>query len=218
MANQNLSIEMFLIRLIHLKKIPKLEDLLNNLEIPEKTTLKELKTLSKETNETRETIFQEKKQPADQIKNITQEKKSSSNLNEAVELIDKSKISYETIRDFENLIDLCSKRKENVLKYDLEKNVRLVKFFDGYIEFSFDQNVEKGFIKNLSKKLYDWTGKRWILTLSREKGLPTLQETKLKQNLNELQEATNTEVYKKTLKAFPDAKLISVEPKGEKND
>ena len=217
-ANQNLSIEMFLIRLIHLKKIPKLEDLLNNLEIPEKTTLKELKTLSKETNETRETIFQEKKQPADQIKNITQEKKNSSNLNEAVELIDKSKISYETIRDFENLIDLCSKRKENVLKYDLEKNVRLVKFFDGYIEFSFDQNVEKGFIKNLSKKLYDWTGKRWILTLSREKGLPTLQETKLKQNLNELQEATNTEVYKKTLKAFPDAKLISVEPKGEKND
>lgn len=217
-ANQNLSIEMFLIRLIHLKKIPKLEDLLNNLEIPEKTTLKGLKTLSKETNETRETIFQEKKQSADQIKNITQEKKSSSNLNEAVELIDKSKISYETIRDFENLIDLCSKRKENVLKYDLEKNVRLVKFFDGYIEFSFDQNVEKGFIKNLSKKLYDWTGKRWILTLSREKGLPTLQETKLKQNLNELQEATNTEVYKKTLKAFPDAKLISVEPKEEKND
>ena len=217
-ANQNLSIEMFLIRLIHLKKIPKLEDLLNNLEIPEKTTLKGLKTLSKETNETRETIFQEKKQSADQIKNITQEKKSSSNLNEAVELIDKSKISYETIRDFENLIDLCSKRKENVLKYDLEKNVRLVKFFDGYIEFSFDQNVEKDFIKNLAKKLYDWTGKRWILTLSREKGLPTLQETKLKQNLNELQEATNTEVYKKTLKAFPDAKLISVEPKGEKND
>jgi len=217
-ANQNLSIEMFLIRLIHLKKIPKLEDLLNNLEIPEKITLKGLKILSKETNETRETIFQEKKQSADQIKNITQEKKSSSNLNEAVELIDKSKISYETIRDFENLIDLCSKRKENVLKYDLEKNVRLVKFFDGYIEFSFDQNVEKGFIKNLSKKLYDWTGKRWILTLSREKGLPTLQETKLKQNLNELQEATNTEVYKKTLKAFPDAKLISVEPKGEKND
>ena len=217
-ANQNLSIEMFLIRLIHVKKIPKLEDLLNNLEIPEKTTLKELKTLSKETNETRETIFQEKKQSADQIKNITQEKKSSSNLNEAVELIDKSKISYETIRDFENLIDLCSKRKENVLKYDLEKNVRLVKFFDGYIEFSFDQNVEKGFIKNLAKKLYDWTGKRWILTLSREKGLPTLQETKLKQNLNELQEATNTEVYKKTLKAFPDAKLISVEPKEEKND
>ena len=217
-ANQNLSIEMFLIRLIHLKKIPKLEDLLNNLEIPEKITLKGLKILSKETNETRETIFQEKKQSADQIKNITQEKKSSSNLNEAVELIDKSKISYETIRDFENLIDLCSKRKENVLKYDLEKNVRLVKFFDGYIEFSFDQNVEKGFIKNLSKKLYDWTGKRWVLTLSREKGLPTLQETKLKQNLNELQEATNTEVYKKTLKAFPDAKLISVEPKGEKND
>ena len=38
----------------------------------------------------------------------------------------------------------------------------------------------------------------------------------LKQNLNELREATNTEVYKKTLKAFPDAKLISVELQGKK--
>ena len=168
-ANQNLSIEMFLIRLIYLKKIPKLEDLLNNLEVSEKSTLKEFKTLSKETGETRETIFQEKKQSADQIKNITQEKKSSSDLSEAAGLVDNNKISHETIGGFESLIDLCSKHKENVLKYDLEKNVRLVKFSNGYIEFSFDENIEKDFIKNLAKKLYDWTGKRWILTLSKGK-------------------------------------------------
>ena len=66
--------------------------------------------------------------------------------------------------------------------------------------------------------MYDWTGKRWILTLSKEKGQPTIQETMLKQNINELKEATNTDAYKKTLEAFPDAKLISVKQKEKKND
>ena len=113
---------------------------------------------------------------------------------------------------------MCTKYKENVLKYDLEKKVRLVKFSNGYIEFSFDENIEKDFIKNLSKKLYDWTGKRWILTLSKKEGQPTIQETMQKQNINELKEATSTDAYKKTLEAFPDAKLVSVKQKEKQND
>ena len=217
-ANQNLSIEMFLIRLIHLKKIPKLEDLLNNLESKEKTSKNEIKTFNKATNEIKENIFNEKKQSTEQIKNIVQEKKSLSEQEEINELTDKNKTSYEKIKNFENLIDLCAAYKENLLKYDLEKNVRLVKFSEGYVEFSFNEDIEKNFVKNLSKKLYEWTGKRWIITLSQEKGQPTIQETKLKKNLSEISEATSTEAYKKTLEAFPDAKLISVKPKDKKND
>jgi len=65
---------------------------------------------------------------------------------------------------------LCLKYKEMQLKYDLEKNVSLVKFSNGQIEFSFNENINKNFIKNLSQKLFTWTGKRWIITLSKEKG------------------------------------------------
>ena len=59
---------------------------------------------------------------------------------------------------FDDLISLCLKHKEIQLKYNLE-NASLIKFSNGQIEFSFNKNIDKNFIKNLSKKLFDWTGK-----------------------------------------------------------
>ena len=102
------------------------------------------------------------------------------------------------------------------LKYDLEKNVSLVKFSNGQMEFSFNENIDKNFIKNLSKKLFVWTGKRWIITLSKEKGQPTHQEIKLEKKQTQLDEAIKTNAYKKMLEAFSDAKLITVEKNEEK--
>ena len=84
------------------------------------------------------------------------------------------------------------------------------------MEFSFNENFDKDFIKNLSKKLFNWTGKRWIITLSKEKGQPTHQEIKLKKKQTQLEEAIKTNVYKKMLEAFSDAKLITVEENEEK--
>ena len=102
------------------------------------------------------------------------------------------------------------------LKYDLEKNVSLVKFSNRYLEFSLNENISKNFIKNLSKKLFDWTGKRWIITLSKEKGYPTYQEIKLEKKQTQLEGVVKTNVYKEMLEAFSDAKLIGVEENEEK--
>jgi len=60
------------------------------------------------------------------------------------------------------------------------------------------------------------TGKRWIITLTKEKGRPTHHEIKLKKKQTQLEEATKTNVYKEMLEAFSDAKLITVEEKEEK--
>ena len=102
------------------------------------------------------------------------------------------------------------------LKYDLEKNVSLVKFSNGQLEFSLNENINKNFIKNLSKKLFNWTGKRWIISLSKEKGYPTYQEIKLEKKQTQLDGAVKTNVYKEMLEAFSDAKLISIEENKEK--
>ena len=102
------------------------------------------------------------------------------------------------------------------LKYDLEKNVSLVKFSNGQLEFSLNENINKNFIKNLSKKLFEWTGKRWIISLSKEKGQPTYQEIELEKKQNQLKEAVKTNVYKKIKEVFSDAKLITVEENKEK--
>ena len=216
-SNQLLSIEMFLIRLIHLKKIPKLEELLKNVELPQdKTGSKEIETLPNIENEINKDIIKETNQSTDQIKNIIQEKKEILDNDKTFKLPNENKNSTETVSNFDNLISLCLKHKEMQLKYDLEKNVSLVKFSNGQMEFSFNENIDKNFIKNLSKKLFVWTRKRWIITLSKEKGQPTHQEIKLKKKQTQLDEAVKTNAYKKMLEAFSDAKLIIVEENEEK--
>jgi len=216
-SNQNLSIEMFLIRLIHLKEIPKLEELLNSKETSQdKTSSKKTETLSNIKNEIKKDIIKETNQSTDQIKNVIQEKKEILDNDKTFKLPNENKNSTETVSNFDNLISLCLKHKEMQLKYDLEKNVSLVKFSNGQMEFSFNENIDKNFIKNLSKKLFVWTGKRWIITLSKEKGQPTHREIKLEKKQTQLDEAIKTNAYKKMLEAFSDAKLITVEENEEK--
>jgi len=216
-SNQNLSIEMFLIKLIHLKEIPKLEELLNSKEISQdKTSSKKTETLSNIKNEIKKDIIKETNRSTDQIKNVIQEKKEILDNDKTFKLPNENKNSTETVSNFDNLISLCLKHKEMQLKYDLEKNVSLVKFSNGQMEFSFNENIDKNFIKSLSKKLFVWTGKRWIITLSKEKGQPTHQEIKLEKKQTQLDEAIKTNVYKKMLEAFSDAKLITVEENEEK--
>jgi len=216
-SNQNLSIEMFLIRLIHLKEIPKLEELLYSKETPQdKTGSKKTEILSNIKSEIKKDIIKETNQSTDQIKNVIQEKKKFLNNDNTFILPNENKNPTETVSSFDNLIDLCLKYKEMQLKYDLEKNISLVKFSNGQMEFSFNENIDKNFIKNLSKKLFVWTGKRWIITLSKEKGQPTHQEIKLEKKQTQLNEAIKTNAYKKMLEAFSDAKLTTIEENGEK--
>jgi DNA polymerase-3 subunit gamma/tau len=214
-SNQLLSIEMFLIRLIYLKKIPKLEELLKNVEVPQdKMGSKEIETLPNIKNEIKKDIIKETNQSTDQIKNVIQEKKEILDNDKIFKLQNKN--SIEMVSNFDNLISLCLKHKEMQLKHDLERNVSLVKFSNGKMEFSFNENIDKNFIKNLSKKLLVWTGKRWIITLSKEKGQPIHQEIKLEKKQTQLDEAIKTNVYKKMIEAFSDAKLITVEENEEK--
>ena len=114
----------------------------------------------------------------------------------------------------EDLIYLSSRKKEIQLKYDLEKNVNLIKFSQGKIDISFNQNLDKNFVRNLSERLLEWTGNRWVITLSKEKGQESfskLQDIKKKEFLNREKKG---EVYKKFKNIFSDGELLEI----KKND
>ncbi len=111
------------------------------------------------------------------------------------------------------MIYLASKKREIQLKYDLEKNVNLIKFSEGKIDISFNQNLDKNFVRNLSAKLAEWTGNRWVITLSKEMGKRTFFET---QNINKeklLNNEKEGKVYKNIKKIFSDAELLEVKKK-----
>ena len=93
----------------------------------------------------------------------------------------------------------------------MEKNVNLIKFTKGKIDISFNQNLDKNFVRNLSEKLLEWTGYRWVITLSKKIGQKTFSELKDMQKKKLLQEAKKGEVYKKFRNIFSDGELLEVE-------
>ena len=124
-----------------------------------------------------------------------------------------------SINSFQELLEICTLKKEVKLKYELEKNVNLVSFENQRIEISFNDDLDKEFIKILSSKLYDWTNKRWIISLSKERGDLSIREKETHVKKNLFEKKKQSILYKKVLENFPDAEMIEVKiKKDEKNE
>ena len=141
-----------------------------------------------------------------QIKNVTQEKKTKPEMQSEVK-------GEETIsiNSFDELLKICSEKKEIKLKYELEKNVNLVSFEKNRIEISFNDNLDKNFVKDLSSKLFEWTNQRWIITFSKTKGEMSIKDKEQNFKIEVIKKAKKSEFYKVVLEKFPDADLVKVE-------
>jgi len=212
-SNPFLSLEMLIIRLIHLKGMPSYEKVLDSLKKdlsnientninPTKNTEDLEKNIAGKKNETI-------KLSKNQIKNIIQTKPDLTSVNNEI-LIKEKKTNVKSILNFEDLIFLSAEKREMELKYDLEKNVNLIKFSDGKIDISFNDNLAKNFVKNLSQKLLEWTGKRWLITLTKAPGQKTFSETQAIKKTELIEKGKNDEIYKKFKNIFSDAELIDI--------
>ena len=206
MPNPFLSFQMLLIRLAHLKNMPDPQSIMQNSDFDDDEEDKE------KTENTSEIIKPEGLISKTQIKNTIQEKKELPKIKP--EILNEINTNN-SIQSFQDLLDLTNKHKEIELKFDLERNVRLVKFEQGKIDISFNENLSKDFIKNISNKLNEWTGKRWIISLSKDEGETTVYEKKNHQKIELLEQMKQSEIYKKIMATFPDIELIDVKDEGQ---
>ena len=125
-------------------------------------------------------------------------------------LINNNEKSKVNITSFQDLINLTIEEKEIELKYDLERNVKLVSFNKGTINISFNEELNKNFIKNLTEKLLLWTGDRWIISLSKNLEAKSVYEKNLENKNNKIEEFKRSKVAQDVQKAFPDAKLTDL--------
>ena len=188
----NLSVEMFLIRLLYLKG-------------------NQTKTDNPAPNQNNkiDNNFEKKKIAINQLKSSSQEKQKK--------ILEENKsINNLEIKSFNDLVNICNSKKEVELKYELETNVNLINFKNGYIEISFNENLKKDFVKILSSKLYEWTNTRWIISLSQYKGQETIKKTSEGEKKNNLKDFEQTDIFNNIKNSFPDAELIDV--KDNKDD
>ena len=209
-----LSLEMLIVRLVHLKEMPSYENILellkkNNLNQEEEnnnTTIDLNINKKKFINEENEVM----KTSKDQIKNTTQTKPVLSFSNQKIPAKD---IDTKKVLSFEDLISLASIKKEIQLKYDLENNVNLIKFSEGKIDISFNEKLDRNFVRNLSEKLLKWTGNRWVITLAKKVGQKTFSELKKIKKKELLDQEKKSEIYKKFKNIFHDVELLEVKKK-----
>ena len=199
-GNENLTLEMYIMQLMHLRNLREEGVRENtNIEMSEKNNLIGKKIDEKNLEQK---IISETK---NQLKSTNQIKtspiKSSSDY-------EKSKIE---ITSFQDIIDQSTKEKEIELKFDLERNVKLVSFNKGTIDISFNEKLNKNFIKSLTEKLFNWTGERWIISLSKNDQAKSIYEKNLENKNNQLAEFKNSQIAKEIKAVFPDAKLINLE-------
>ena len=136
---------------------------------------------------------------------MTQEKKNKPEIQSEIKAQENISIS-----SFKELLEVCNLKKEMKLKYELEKNVNLVSFEKNRIEISFNDNLDKNFVKELSLKLFEWTNERWIISFSKEKGKVSIKDKEKNIKKEIINNTKETKLYKDFLKKFPDADLIDI--------
>ena len=196
-GNENLTLEMYVIQLVHLK----------NVDENDEKNLHNKKFISKEENLLGKEIEAESSDAKikNQLKSTNQIKTDP--IKKIEDNFDKTKIE---ITSFQDLINHASKEKEIELKYDLERNVKLLSFNKGKIDISFNERLNKNFIKNLTEKLLMWTGERWMISLSKNTLAKSIYEKNLESKKKTFEEFENSKIGNKITNAFSDAELIDI--------
>ncbi len=200
-GNENILMEMYIMQLVHLKNLD------------EYKTYNVDKNLNNETQQNLLGKKIEKEDMDDKMSNqIKNQLKSTDQIKpNPVKISNESEKTKIEITSFNDLVDLANKEKEIELKYDLERNVKLVSFNKGKINICFNESLNKNFIKNLTEKLLKWTGERWIITLSKNTKAKSLYEKNQESKNNLIEAFRDSKIAKEIEAAFPDAELIDVQ-------
>ncbi|MHB2166655.1 DNA polymerase III subunit gamma/tau [Alsobacter sp. R-9] len=111
---------------------------------------------------------------------------------------------------FEDLVALAGEQRDIAMKLALERDVRLVRFEDGRLEFAAADGASPQLASELSKRLAEWTGRRWIVALSSDAGQPTLREQAEAQARDRLAGIRSDPLVRAVLERFPGAEIVDV--------
>jgi DNA polymerase-3 subunit gamma/tau len=118
--------------------------------------------------------------------------------------------SVRKIASFPELVALAGEKRDLMVRAALEADVRLVRIEDGRLEVALERTASRLLINDLSRKLEQWTGRRWTVIVSNEPGQPTIRaQNQLQQSERERTAEADPRV-KEVMSRFPGARIIEV--------
>ena len=115
-----------------------------------------------------------------------------------------------SVGSFEELVALAADKRDIAAKMALERDVRLVRYEDGQLEIALEASAPKTLVHDLQRKLTGWTGKRWIVVVSKEQGAPTMRAQAEAQQAEIERGVQNDPLVQAVLNRFPGAKVVAV--------
>jgi len=115
-----------------------------------------------------------------------------------------------SVGSFEELIALAAEKRDITIKMALERDVRLVRCEDGQLEIAIEPSAPKTLVHDLQRKLTGWTGKRWIVVVSKEQGAPTMRAQAEAQQAEIERDVQSDPLVQAVLNRFPGAKIVGV--------
>jgi DNA polymerase III subunit gamma/tau len=119
------------------------------------------------------------------------------------------------IRSLADLASLAGAKGAPVLKVQIENNIHLVRLEPGQIEFRPGSGAPRSLAGDLAQKLKEWTGTRWVVTLAREGGGPTLAEQRKAARVQKLEQVAQAPMVRAVLDRFPGSEIVAVRDRPE---
>jgi len=119
------------------------------------------------------------------------------------------------IATFADLVALAGEKRDLKVKHALEHAVRVVRFEDGHLELGFTEHAAPSLAGELSRRLEEWTGRRWMVVVSREAAAPTIAEERLSARAQLVDDARSHPLVAAALARFPGAEIVDVRATGD---
>ncbi len=119
------------------------------------------------------------------------------------------------VERFEDVIALAADKRELKLKAALERDVRLVKIENGRLEIALEPAAAPGLVNDLTRKLSEWTSRRWLVVVSGEPGAPTIREQSAAEQAAREQGVRGDPLVQALMNRFPGAEIVAVRVRAE---
>ncbi|HEY5046806.1 MAG TPA: DNA polymerase III subunit gamma/tau [Rhizomicrobium sp.] len=121
------------------------------------------------------------------------------------------------LRSLEDLAALAAAKGAAVLKVHIENDMHLVRLEPGQIEFRPGPRAPRSLSGDLAQKLKEWTETRWVITVAREGGSPTLAERRAAVRTAKIEAVAQEPLVRAVLDRFPGAEIVAVRDRAEQD-
>ncbi len=122
------------------------------------------------------------------------------------------------IASLSELAELAGSHRDLKLKAMIRRYLRPVRIDPGRLEIALHDDAPRAFIGELDGRLKEWTGRRWIISISREPGGQTLEEIDSERHDKRVRDAGEDPDVAAILAQFPGARIRDVRIRVDEQD